>query len=163
VATFKAARFPDSSEPKRRALLIGHIIATKTNNDRIMDADLQIGGHRNDGINLAINNIAVLYDYRRQGVFSLLIKEFVIRMHQAAVAEKLLLLSRGPYIPLFQHMKFEYRGQSSVALGDENWYDMAIVFKDLGVPLSPSKYEPAEEEDEAQGELLRPMSRHGKD
>jgi hypothetical protein len=143
VATFAAARSPDSSQPERKALLIGHIIATKTNNDRISLADLQIGGHRNDGNNLAINNLAVLFEYRRLGAFSLLIKEFVIRMHQAAVAEKLLLLSREVYIPLFQHMRFE---------------DMAIDFKDFGPPSSPSKYEPAEEEDDNEGEVLRPTN-----
>ena len=155
MATFAAARSPDSSQPTRKALLIGHIIATKTKNDRIVDADLQIGGHRNDGNNLAINNVAVLYDYRRLGCFRLLMKEFVIRMHQAAVAEKLLLLSRGAYIPLFQHMNFEYRGQSSVAIGEENWYDMALDFEELGAPLSPSKYEPAEEEVEDNAEARR--------
>jgi len=157
LATFAAARSPDSAQPERRALLIGHIIATKTNSDRISLADLQNGGHCNDGSNLAINNIAVLYDYRRLGVGSLLMREFVIRMHQAAVAEKLLMLSRGPYVSLFQQMKFEFRGQSSVATGEENWYDMALDFKELGAPLSPSKYEPADEEEDDDAKRLRFM------
>jgi len=109
-----------------------------------------------------INNIAVLYDYRRLGVGSLLMREFVIRMHQAAVAEKLLMLSRGPYCSLFQSMKFVFRGQSSVAIGEENWYDMALDFKELGTPLSPSTYEPADEEENDDAKRLRFMEALGK-
>lgn len=79
------------------------------------------------GISICIHSICVDKAWRRQGVATGLLKEFVGRCEKEARDERLkavLLLCHEELIGLYQKAGFELVGKSSVAHGSRSWFEM---------------------------------------
>ncbi len=134
------ANHNDSSEPKRKGILLAHLIATKTTNDTVSDDDMAIPtdwqskaygdshlGHKEHGRTLVIQSLAVLPAYQGRGLGKTLLMSYVQRMLEGEVADQIALLTYGRLVPFYEKMGFENRGKSKVKFGNEEWNDMVRV------------------------------------
>ena len=114
-------------------MLLGHIIATKTTNEVIMDDDMNIPttdppeshlGHKEEGRTLCIHSLAVLPEYQRRGLGKTLMKAYVHRMETHGVADRVALLAHAELVPYYEALGFEKQGESKATFGGGGWFDM---------------------------------------
>lgn len=138
--TAHTARSPDSTDPDRKGVLLGHVIATKTNNQRIADDDMKVPhslahgngsgesriGHQEDGRTIAVHSLAVLPEYQNRGLGKILFKSYIQRMVEAENADRISILTYDKLVN-FYSSNFGFRdvGKSEASFGGGDWIDMA--------------------------------------
>lgn len=105
-------------------MLLGHIIATKTSNPVVTDADMAIGAHDETGRTLCIHSLAVLPAYQGRGLGKVLLAAYLQRMAGQGVVDRVALIARQDLVPLYERFGFECRGESKVQFGGGGWWDM---------------------------------------
>lgn len=127
-----------SGAPKRKAVLLGHIVATKTTNPTVTDDDMTLPasdspdpkhGHKEEGRTVCIHSLAVLPQYQRRGLGKTLIKAYLDRMETQGVADRAALIAHEQLIPYYESLGFENKGKSDAQFGGGGWYDMVCEFK----------------------------------
>ena len=127
-----------SGAPERKAVLLGHIVATKTTNPTVTDADMEIPspsstkdkvGHQETGQTICIHSLAVLPDYQGKGLGKTLMKAYLQRMEGQGVAERVALIARQELVVYYEGFGFVNRGKSGVRFGGGGWYDMVKELK----------------------------------
>ena len=122
-----------SGAPERKAVLLGHIIATKTTNPTVTDDDMSIPstapsssrvGHREEGRTILIHSLAVLPAYQRRGLGKTLMKAYLQRMETQGVADRAALLAHRELVPYYEALGFESLGESGAQFGGGGWFDM---------------------------------------
>lgn len=129
TATYQYARSPDSFEPQRKAALVAHIVATKTTNSTILEEDIQIGGHKEQGRTIAIHSFGVLQAYRQNGLGTMLLTSYIDRIKGSACADRIAVLANEEMIKFYQGLGFELVGDSKVIKEMDHWYDMVLNVK----------------------------------
>ena len=123
-----------SGAPERKAVLLGHIVATKTTNPTVTDDDMSIPtspsadappvGHREEGRTLIIHSLAVLPTYQRRGLGKTLLKAYLQRMEAQGVAERVVLLAHQELVAYYEAVGFENLGRSRATFGGGGWFDL---------------------------------------
>lgn len=127
-----------SGAPQRKAILLGHVIATKTTNETVTDNDMSIPkpgekhsklGHKEEGRTICIHSLAVLADYQRKGLGKTLMKAYIQRMESHGVADKAALITHEQLIPYYEALGFVNKGKSDAQFGGGGWFDMVMDLK----------------------------------
>lgn len=81
-------------------------------------------GHQDQGPTIAIHSLAVLPEHQRKGLATILMKSYIQRIKDAAIAKRIALLTHGPLIPFYSKLGFSNRGRSHCEFGGGNWNNM---------------------------------------
>ncbi|KAL2360727.1 hypothetical protein RJZ56_006407 [Blastomyces dermatitidis] len=143
----------DPSKPKPRAQLIAHILATRTPALCVTDAAMGIPpnwrdkssstlescngseplGHQDQGSTIAVHSLAVLPEHQGKRLGSTLLKAYIQRIKDAAIANRIALLAHDHLIPFYTSLGFENRGLSDCTFGGGGWYSMVLDFANVEV------------------------------
>ncbi|KAL4997704.1 hypothetical protein BDV10DRAFT_82507 [Aspergillus recurvatus] len=131
-------------QPKPRPTLVGHVIATRTSTPFVTDksmelpadwetmrstvVDGEIVGHDEYGSSIAIHSLAVLREHQGKQVGSTLMKSYIQRIREAAIAERIVIIAHDNLIPFYESLGFENRGPSKCQFGGGGWTDMTLEF-----------------------------------
>jgi N-acetylglutamate synthase-like GNAT family acetyltransferase len=83
-------------------------------------------GHVKDGRNMVVFSLAVLPEFRGDGISKQLMLRF-IEVSKGLKKEKILLLCKSELIPYCQNYGFLYGGKSKSTHGDFEWHEMNLV------------------------------------
>ncbi|KAI9372180.1 hypothetical protein BJX61DRAFT_534161 [Aspergillus egyptiacus] len=136
----------DEGQPKPRPTLVGHVIATRTSTPHVTDkamelpadwrterstvVDGQTVGHDEAGSSIAIHSVAVLQEHQGKQVGSTLMKAYIQRIREAAIADRIVLIAHDHLIPFYEALGFENRGLSKCQFGGGGWTDMVLEFSE---------------------------------
>lgn len=128
-----------SGTPQRKAVLLGHLVATRTTNETVSDDDMAMPasspdanpklGHKEHGRTVCIHSLAVLPAYQRRGLGQTLLKSYIDRLETQDVADRLALISHQPLIPFYERLGFQSLGPSKATFGGGGWFDMVRPLK----------------------------------
>lgn len=135
IATSHTSAPVYSGAPQRKAVLLGHVIATKTTNPTVTDDDMAIPspsdtkpdpkiGHKEEGRTICIHSLAVLPTYQRRGLGRTLMEAYLQRMESHGVADRAALIAHEHLIPYYENFGFRNLGKSEAQFGGGGWYDM---------------------------------------
>ncbi|KAK3680802.1 hypothetical protein LTR37_021044 [Vermiconidia calcicola] len=120
-----------SGAPERKAVLLGHIVATKTTNSTVKDSDMSIPdspdskvGHTDEGRTICIHSLAVLPQYQKRGLGKTLLKAYLQRMEGQGVGDRVALIAHEHLIAYYEGFGFENKGKSEAQFGGGGWYDL---------------------------------------
>ena len=106
--------------------VIGMLNSGATDKDDISDEELkQLIGHNPDGQNLVVFALAILPDFRNQGIARKLMSKFVDEA-RACKRKNILLLCKQELILYYQKLGFEHMGISSSQHGGAEWHQMRL-------------------------------------
>jgi len=138
-----------SGAPQRKAVLLGHIVATKSTNRIVTDKDMMIPlpdatqadpsiGHNEEGRTVCIHSLAVLPGYRKRGLGRTLMAAYLHRMETQGVVDRAALIAHANLIPFYESLGFKNLGPSECKFGGGGWYDLVKELKSDsdGVPGS---------------------------
>lgn len=127
-------------QAKPRPTLVGHVVATRTSGPRVTDASMLLPpkwqtermtiengetlGHDEYGATIVIHSLAVLPEHQGKQVASTLMKAYIQRIKEAAIAERIALISHDNLIPFYESLGFENTGPSNCKFGGGGWYDL---------------------------------------
>ncbi len=107
--------------------IIGLINSASTDKEDITDEELKdMIGHVNDGKNIVIFSLAVLPEFRGNGVSKQLMSRF-IEASKDLKKEKILLICKSDLIPYYENYGFVYGGKSRSKHGGFEWHEMYLV------------------------------------
>ena len=128
------------SQPKPRATLIGHIIATRTSEPSVTDRSMRLPenwqnerwtfedsnavGHEEGGGTIAIHSLAVLPEHQGKQVGSTLMKSYIHRIQEAQIADRIAIIAHDDLVPFYESFGFESRGPSKCQFGGGGWVDL---------------------------------------
>lgn len=109
-----------------RGCIIGIVNSGSTNsNDLTKEEFKEMIGHDNNGKNMVIFSLAVLPQFRGQGVSRKLMEKFV-EVSKKLKKEKILLICKPELIPYYQKFGFIYAGKSRSKHGGFTWHEMYV-------------------------------------
>ena len=91
--------------------------------------------HDQGGEFVAIHSVVVSKPFKRRGIASALIKEYINRLRAAKKYRAALLICHDEFVPLYSACGFELKGDSSVKHGARPWKDMRL---ELTAPIESS-------------------------
>lgn len=107
--------------------VVGILNSGATNKDDISDEELkQLIGHHPDGRNMVVFGLAVLPEYRKQGIARGLMTRFVEETRQRG-KESVLLLCKENLIGYYERMGFTHVGLSKSIHGGAEWHQMRLA------------------------------------
>lgn len=135
-----------SGAPQRKAVLIGHLIVTKTTHLTVTDADMGVpsssssssssssttdpttsssaGPHKEEGRTILIHSLAVLPQYQHLGLGRTLMESFLQRTEALGVADRAALITHEKLIPYYEKFGFQNKGLSQCQFAGGGWFDM---------------------------------------
>ncbi|KAL4903676.1 hypothetical protein BDW74DRAFT_155961 [Aspergillus multicolor] len=129
-------------QPKPRPTLVGHVIATRTSTPYVTDKSMELPadwktarstvidgetvGHDEYGSSIAIHSLAVSQEHQGKQVGSTLMKSYIQRIREAAIADRIVIISHDNLIPFYESLGFENRGLSKCQFGGGGWTDMTL-------------------------------------
>ncbi|KAI7359637.1 hypothetical protein KC320_g286 [Hortaea werneckii] len=131
-----------SGAPQRKAVLIGHLIVTKTTHLTVTDADMGVpssssssssssstdpsssGPHKEEGRTILIHSLAVLPQYQHLGLGRTLMESFLQRTEALGVADRAALITHEKLIPYYERFGFQNKGLSECQFAGGGWFDM---------------------------------------
>lgn len=122
-----------SGAPKRKAVLLGHIVATKSTTMVVTDDDMAYPtaenpdpklGHKEEGRTVCIHSLAILPQYQGKGLGKTLMKAYLQRMESSGVADNVALIAHDHLVPYYESFGFENKGKSKAQFGGGGWIDM---------------------------------------
>ncbi|KAJ5923981.1 hypothetical protein N7466_008168 [Penicillium verhagenii] len=131
-------------DPKPRATLVGHIIATRTSSPSVTDRSMRLPnnwqserwtfeddqavGHEEGGSTIAIHSLAVLPEHQGKQVGSTLMKSYIHRIREAQIADRIAIIAHDHLVPFYESFGFENRGLSKCQFGGGGWVDLVLEF-----------------------------------
>ncbi|KAJ5604587.1 hypothetical protein N7510_009741 [Penicillium lagena] len=129
-------------QPKPRATLVGHIIATRTSEPCVTDRAMRLPdnwqnerwsfeedhavGHEEGGSTIAIHSLAVLPDHQGKQVGSTLLKSYIHRIREAQIADRIAIIAHDHLIPFYESFGFVSHGPSKCQFGGGGWVDLIL-------------------------------------
>lgn len=130
----------EEGQPKPRATLVGHVIATRTSSPRVTDASMQLPknwkterfctengetvGHDEYGNTIAIHSLAVLPEHQGKQVGTTLMKAYVQRIKEAEIAERIAIIAHDHLVSFYEALGFQNHGPSKCQFGGGGWVDL---------------------------------------
>ena len=106
--------------------VIGMLNSASTDKDDISDEELkQLIGHDPNGRNMVVFALAVLPEYRKQGIARQLMQRFTEEARKLD-KENILLMCKGHLIAYYASMRFEHVGLSKSTHGGAEWHEMRL-------------------------------------
>ena len=135
ASTASTAQPVYSGTPNRKQILLGQVIATKSNSKTVTDNDMAMPdnwreggdptlGHQEDGRTVCVHSLAVLPAYQRKGLGTMLLKAYIQRIEASGLADRISLISHDPLVPFYEAMGFENQGPSKAQIGGGGWTDL---------------------------------------
>ncbi|KAL5336196.1 hypothetical protein BJX70DRAFT_289163 [Aspergillus crustosus] len=131
-------------QPKPRPTLVGHVVATRTSTPYVTDKAMELPadwkterltvvdgetvGHDDNGSTVAIHSLAVLREHQGKQVGSTLMKSYIQRIREAAIADRIVLIAHDHLVPFYESLGFENRGLSKCQFGGGGWTDLVLEF-----------------------------------
>lgn len=81
-------------------------------------------GHIEHGRTIAIHSLAVLPEFQKRGIGSMLMKAYVQRMASSNNADRISLLAYDHLVPFYESLGFEKKGKGGSKHGGVEWVDM---------------------------------------
>ena len=107
--------------------IIGLINSASTDKEDITDEELKdMVGHVKDGENMVVFSLAVLPEFRGNGISKQLMARF-IEVSKAMKKEKILLICKSELVPYYQNYSFLYGGKSNSKHGGFEWHEMYLL------------------------------------
>ena len=122
---------------------MAHILATRTPAPKVNEASMGVPpdrrtksstlpdgtgaeplGHQDQGSTIAIHSLAVLPEHQGKRIGWTLMKAYIQRIKDAAVADRIALLAHDNLVPFYTALGFEDRGASDCTFGGGGWIDM---------------------------------------
>lgn len=138
--TLSAARPPDSANQDKKAVLIGHVIATQCAAPRVTDQSMdfppdwqsgvsksEIRGHQDGGRTIAVHSVAILPEYQGRGLGIVICKAYTQRMETAGIGDRIALLAHDHLVNFYRKSNYQDRGRSEAKFGGGGWNDMASL------------------------------------
>lgn len=108
-------------------IIIGFINGCVTNSSVIYDELFHsTKGHIVDGKNLSVFGLDVIPEYRKQGVASKLMQQF-IQVARSNGKEKVILTCKERLVHYYESFGFENNGISNSSHGGAKWFDMTLA------------------------------------
>ncbi|GMG56271.1 unnamed protein product [Ambrosiozyma monospora] len=141
----KYFNLPPARSTIKTERLIGQIMGTKTYDDKITTRSMQIPkltadnlhdttvlendkiGHVEDSRTLGIHSVVVDPEFQGLKLGSLLIKDYLQKLNQQFVVDRVVLLAHDSLVKFYKNLGFEDDGASKCQHGGENWRDMSCV------------------------------------
>jgi GNAT superfamily N-acetyltransferase len=133
-------------ECKPRHELIAHVIATRSSAPTVTEASMSYPsdwrtnprslpgadekeaiGHEDQGGTICVHSLAVRQQHQGKKVGSTLMKSYIYRIKEAAIADRIALLAHDHLISFYEGLGFENRGPSACAFGGGGWTDMVSL------------------------------------
>ena len=139
IPTYASAAPVYSGAPARKCVLLGHIVATKTNGSTVDDSDMSIPsddpsdpslGNKEEGRTVAIHSLAVLPEFQHKGLGSTIMKAYLDRLAKQDVADRAVLIAHEEMITYYEKFGFKNKGKSSAQFGGGGWFDMVKEISD---------------------------------
>ena len=117
--------------------MIGFICATRCH-DFVHES---MSTHHSEGPLLAIHSVVVTEEYRRQGVATAMLKDYIEAMRNMPEdgVQKLVLLAKRPLLSFYVDCGFSVIQRSTIVHGEDPWYDLELDLsshKSTGCPYS---------------------------
>ena len=107
--------------------VVGILNSAATDQEDLSDEELkQLTGHDPRGKNLVVFALAVLPDYRRQGIAGRLMSRFAEDARQQG-RENILLMCKQHLIAYYERMGFRHAGLSKSTHGGAEWHEMKLA------------------------------------
>ena len=107
--------------------IIGLINSASTDKDEITDEEFKdMVGHVKDSGNMVIFSLAVLPEFRGNGISKQLMARF-IEVSTALKKEKVLLICKSELVSYYQKYGFLYGGKSNSKHGGFEWHEMHLL------------------------------------
>jgi ribosomal protein S18 acetylase RimI-like enzyme len=126
------------------SVLIGHVIAAKTNDKTATDASMSVPedwksphpkpselGHQEAGRTIVLHSVAILPAFQGRGLGRVLMMAYRQQMNGAGIADRLALIAHDYMIPWYEKFGFMNLGSSKTQFGGGGWYDMVFELKSL--------------------------------
>lgn len=133
----------DDDQPKAQPELVAHVISTRTSALRVTEDsmrippdwqtrqrslpdehDTEVLGHEDQGGTIALHSLAVKPEHQKKQVGTTLMKSYIQRIKEAAIADRIALLAHDHMIPFYEALGFENYGPSECTFGGGGWFDM---------------------------------------
>ncbi|KAI5296611.1 hypothetical protein KEM52_005908 [Ascosphaera acerosa] len=139
--------WPNGVAPEHPTL-VAHLIASRTASKVVTDASMEVPknwetektsrtqpgvGHDDEGQTLAIHSLAVLPEHQGKRIGPMLLKSWLQRIKDAAIAQRVALLAHDHLIPFYESFGFRNLGPSDCKFGGGGWHDMVLEFSEVGV------------------------------
>ncbi|KAK3074251.1 hypothetical protein LTR53_003474 [Teratosphaeriaceae sp. CCFEE 6253] len=136
-----------SGAPKRKSVLLGHVIATKTTTPTVTDAamaipppsspsasasDKEAAGHQEAGRTICIHSLAVLPEYQGRGLGRTLMRAYLQRIGSHGVADRAALIAHEGLVGYYEGLGFTNEGKSAVEFAGGGWVDMVKILEEEG-------------------------------
>ncbi|ODV97689.1 hypothetical protein PACTADRAFT_47558 [Pachysolen tannophilus NRRL Y-2460] len=126
--------------------LIGHIIGTKIFDQRITERSMEIPkyitntsttidptipdndkvGHVETSSTIGVHSVVIDNQYRNMKLATLLIKDYIQKLTQQEIGDKIVIICHEELIPFYERIGFIDDGVSECQFGGAKWHDMFI-------------------------------------
>ncbi|CAG8433159.1 9560_t:CDS:2 [Diversispora eburnea] len=121
---FLGAYLPSIPSNNNNEYLIGFIVSTLTTSHFLTEESMS--NHEPDGKTVCIHSVCIDKQYRRRGIATDLLKEYIERLKNLYKYERIVLISHKHLIPLYQKVGFICKGESEIVHGNEKWFDLVL-------------------------------------
>lgn len=140
-ATTNAADAEDDDEPTPlpvklsvvKETLIAHIIATRTAEDSITEALMQMPleeitglGHIELSPYIGVHSVVVDPDWQGKSLGTLLLHDYIQKLSNQELGDQVIIIAHEKLIPFYEKIGFANHGKSKCQFGGEEWYDLSI-------------------------------------
>ncbi|QIX00302.1 hypothetical protein AMS68_005819 [Peltaster fructicola] len=139
AVTAATSRPIDSDAPARKAILLGHIVSTRTTHSTVSDEDMAYPtdanpdpklGHKEHGRTVCLHSLAVLPGFQKQKLGTTLMRAYIKQIQSQDVADRIALIAHDYLIAFYEKFGFKSLGPSKAQFGGGGWYDMVLELKD---------------------------------
>ena len=129
--------------------MLGHVVATRTSAHTVTDKSMELPpnwkverqsvedgqaiGHEEFGHTIVIHSLGVLPEHQGKGIGSTLMKAYIHRIREAAIAERIAIICHDHLVPFYTALGFENEGPSDCKFGGGGWSD--LVWKQLNFSI----------------------------
>lgn len=105
--------------------LIGHILATKIDGDKITEESM--GKHIESSLTIGIHSLVIHPLHQKKNLATLLMNDFIQKLSNLSVGDKIVLLSKQKLLPFYERLGFVNKGESNCKHGGEVWFDLERI------------------------------------
>ena len=81
-----------------------------------------------EGRTIALHSLAVLPAYQKLGIGSILLKSYLQRMGDSAIADQIALITHEQHVQFYEGFGFANKGKSKAQFGGGGWSDLVMEF-----------------------------------